>query len=71
MNAKLSPINDLNGIIPSLHTPFKNKVAEEIFSTYVCRGNIQEFDEAQRYEAEFHIDNILNLQKKLLNKNNK
>ena len=24
MNAKLSPINELNGIIPSLHTPFKN-----------------------------------------------
>ena len=24
MNAKLSPINDLNGIIPRLHTPFKN-----------------------------------------------
>ena len=47
------------------------RVAEEIFSTDVCRGNIQEFDEAQRYEAEFHIDNILNLQKELLNKNNK
>ena len=31
----------------------------------------QEFDEAQRYEAEFHIDNILNLQKELLNKNKK
>ena len=25
------------------------RVAEEIFSTDVCRGNIQEFDEAQRY----------------------
>ena len=24
MNAKLSPLNELNGIIPSLHTPFKN-----------------------------------------------
>ena len=24
MNTKLSPINELNGIIPSLHTPFKN-----------------------------------------------
>ena len=24
MNAKLSPINELNGIIPSLHTPFKD-----------------------------------------------
>ena len=47
------------------------RVAEEIFSTDVCRGNIQEFDEDQRYEAEFHIDNILNLQKELLNKNNK
>ena len=47
------------------------RVAEEIFSTDVCRGNILEFDEAQRYEAEFHIDNILNLQKELLNKNNK
>ena len=47
------------------------RVAEEIFSTDVCRGDIQEFDEAQRYEAEFHIDNILNLQKELLNKNNK
>ena len=29
------------------------------------------FDEAQRYEAEFHIETILNLQKELLNKNNK
>ena len=47
------------------------RVAEEIFSTDLCRGNIQEFDEVQRYEAEFHIDNILNLQKELLNKNNK
>ena len=47
------------------------RVAEEIFSTDVCRGDIQEFDEAQRYEAEFHIDNILNLQNELLNKNNK
>ncbi len=47
------------------------RVAEEIYSTDVCRGNIQEFDEVQRYEAEFHIDNILNLQKELLNKNNK
>ncbi len=47
------------------------RVAEEIFSTDICRGNIQEFDPAQRYEAEFHIDNILNLQKELLNKNNK
>ena len=24
MNTKPSPINELNGIIPSLHTPFKN-----------------------------------------------
>ena len=47
------------------------RVAEGIFSTDVCRGNIQEFDEVQRYEAGFHIDNILNLQKELLNKNNK
>ena len=46
------------------------RVTEEIFSTDVCRGDIQEFDECQRYEAEFHINTILNIQKDLLNKNN-
>ena len=46
------------------------RVTEEIFTTDLCRGDIQEFDECQRYEAEFHINTILNLQKELLNKNN-
>tara|TARA_B100000963_G_scaffold95874_1_gene82678 strand:+ start:587 stop:1513 length:927 start_codon:yes stop_codon:yes gene_type:complete len=46
------------------------RVTEEIFSTDVCRGDIQEFDEFQRYEAQFHINTILNIQKELLNKNN-
>ena len=46
------------------------RVTEGIFSTDVCRGDIQEFDECQRYEAEFHINTILNIQKYLLNKNN-
>ena len=46
------------------------RVTEEIFSTDVCRGDIQEFDDCQRYEADFHINTILNIQKDLLNKNN-
>ena len=46
------------------------RVTEKIFSSDVCRGNILEFDQAQRHEAKFHIDTILEVQKKLLNKNN-
>ena len=45
MNAKLSPISELNGIIPSLHTPFNiNKSIDLFFKNGVCKLGIIPFN---------------------------
>ena len=46
MNAKLSPINELNGIIPSLHTPFKNNKSIDLSFNFSNKIFTELFDNA-------------------------